>query len=305
MVYLMETAKPNRRGFAASWAAANSEVGALLAVGSAAITTAILGNDGLHEWGWRIPFIVGALLAAGMIPLRKYMVESPVMATQLSQAHAISAHTDSQLTQANIRPRTESPLRFALQHQRRAILGSFLISTVGSATYFLTITYLPTYIETIQSVDSQKALNYGVIAALVAIVVTPFIGLASDLFGRWQTFLTLIVSVVSLTISGYWLLGSADMTVTVVAVALLAVPAAGWSAVAASAVPELFDDRGRFSGMALGYNAATVIFGGLTPPFVSWLMNATGSALAPAFYAALIALVAGIPAIYLLRSTRH
>ncbi|MDY5585186.1 MAG: MFS transporter [Arcanobacterium sp.] len=285
MVYLMESASPKRRGLTASWASANSEVGALLAVGSAALTGAIVGTEALNEWAWRIPFGVGALLAAGMIPLRRYMVESPVM------------HTVQDSSQNTAQA---SPLRAALQNQRRAVIVSFLISMVGSATYFLTITYLPTYVETVHGQGTQTALNYGVLAAFAAILVTPLFGLASDYFGRRRTFVGILILVLLLAIPGYWLLSSTALWVIALAVVVLAVPAAGWSAVAAAAVPEQFEVRGRYSGMAVGYNLATVIFGGLTPSIVTWLTQTTGDALTPAYYASIIALLGGIPALILL-----
>ncbi|MCD4549591.1 MFS transporter [Schaalia sp. lx-260] len=291
MVYLMESARPHRRALTASWAAANSEIGALLAVGSSAITTSIVGSAALNTWAWRIPFICGAILAAIMLPLRKFMVESPAM------------HKKATEMRSEIVGKKEGPLTYVLRHQRRSMLVTFLISTVGSATYFLTITYLPTYIETVDSGDSQMALNYGIIAAVSAILVTPFFGLLSDLIGRRRSFTVLLVAVITLAIPGYSLLTSPNILVLAGAVAVLAIPAAGWSAAAASAIPEQFPTQGRYSGMAIGYNLATVIFGGLTPPLVTWLIQSTGHVLAPAFYASAVAIIAGIPAIILMGDT--
>ncbi|ADH92030.1 MFS transporter [Arcanobacterium haemolyticum] len=279
MVYLMETAKPERRGFAASWAAANSEVGALLAVGSAAIVTNMVGAEALHDWGWRIPFAIGAVLAAGMIPLRRFMVESPV---------AFESKDD------------RAPLTYTLQEQKLPIAVSFLISTVGSATYFLTITYIPTYIESVHGADSSSALNLGVIAAIAAIVVTPFIGILSDRIGRRWAFGTTLITVVVLAVPGYTLLGSKETATLAFAAVLLAIPAAAWSAIAAAAIPEQFAARGRFSGMALGYNVATVLFGGLTPFVVSWLSDYFADPLAPAYYASIVTIIAGTPTVILL-----
>lgn len=289
MVYLMESARPNRRGLTASWAAANSEVGALLAVGSAAITAQILGQAAMAEWGWRIPFVIGALLAAGMIPLRRFMVESPAM------------------TEIDPQGSGEAPASWwaSVKEQRRAVLVSFLISTVGSATYFLTITYLPTYIETVHSSDAATALSVGTLAALTAIVVTPFIGLASDVFGRRPAFITTLLAVLFLAAPGYALLSSSSAWVIGGAVMLLAIPAASWSAIAASSVPEQFHARGRFTGMAIGYNLATVLFGGLTPFIVTWLMSTTGNALSPAYYASTLAIIAGVPAMLLMIDPMH
>lgn len=289
MVYLMENARPNRRGFTASLAAANSEVGALLAVGSAALTTMLVGESALHEWGWRLPFALGAILAAAMLPLRRFMVESPAM-DSIEQERHVDGRRDER-----------SPLRYVFATQKRGMLVSFLMSTVGSATYFLTITYLPAYIETVHGADAQKAFNVGTIAALSAIIVTPFIGLASDVFGRRLAFTVTLMAVVGLAVPGYSLLNTDSAVMITVAVSVLAIPAAAWSAIAASAVPEQFHARGRYSGMALGYNVATVLFGGLTPAIVAWLVTHTGDALTPAYYASVITVGAGIPALVLMR----
>ncbi|MDP9801559.1 MHS family proline/betaine transporter-like MFS transporter [Arcanobacterium wilhelmae] len=318
MVYLTETARPNRRGLAASWAAANSEVGALLAVGSAALVTRIFGTEALHDWAWRLPFVLGAFFAAGMIPLRKYMAESPAVTTsadssvarpdggaqvasrsaagfvaRVSQAgHPASADADGAAA--------STPLMYTFREQKMAVLVSFLISTVGSASYFLTITYIPTYVESMNT-DSMTALRLGIVAAVAAIVVTPFVGLAADVFGRRRAFIATLLALLALAVPGYAMLSSGSAWVLGVAAALLAAPAAAWSAIAASSVPEQFPAHGRFSGMAIGYNLAAVLFGGLTPAVVSMLTSATGNLLAPAYYAIAVSVCAGVPALWLMR----
>ena len=79
IAYLVEGAKPERRGFIGSLAAAASEIGGLLAVAVAAAVTAGRLDRGKRssDWGWRIPFIVGALLAGGVWFARRSMAESP------------------------------------------------------------------------------------------------------------------------------------------------------------------------------------------------------------------------------------
>lgn len=269
-----------------------------------------------------------------MIPARRFMVESPAMSAihpddeprlrpASSPSRGVEADRDerpaSSLSCGGEDNRTHplegashdavasppfaqrSPLMEALHSQPRAVITSFLISLVGSATYFLTITYLPTYVESVHGSDAQTALNFGIIAALAAILVTPFFGLASDHWGRRRTFGATLLAVLLLVIPGYAMLGSASVSTLGLAAVLLATPAAGWSAIAAAAVPEQFEARGRYSGMAVGYNLAAVIFGGPTPPIVTWLTQTTGDPLTPAYYAAGLALLGGIPAILLLR----
>lgn len=289
MVFLMESAKPGKRGLAASWAAANSEVGALLAVGSGALLANTLSTEAMESWGWRVLFVLGAVLAALMVPLRRMMVETDTF-KRLQKAEK----TDVVLKR--------SPLITAILEQPRAIIVAFLISSIGSVSYFLNITYVPTYVEEVAQVPNSGSLALGTVAAVVAIVVTPFFGLASDRFGRKASLAGLMVVFIFTTIPAYVLLSNDSASIAIGGAAFLAIPAAGWSAVAAAMIPEQFTGTSRFSGMAIGYNVATVLFGGLSPLVATWLMSSTGLTLAPAIYATVIVVVAGVPVLFLARS---
>ncbi|SMX83498.1 MULTISPECIES: MFS transporter [unclassified Brevibacterium] len=300
MVFLMESAGSKRRGLAASWAAANSEVGALLAVGSGAFLASTLSAEAMSSWGWRVLFIFGALLAALMIPLRRMMEETDTF--KRLQAAEKTKRAQNAKSDKPVVSRGRSPLLIAFLQQPRAILVAFLISSIGSVSYFLNITYVPTYIEEVSHVKNSGSLALGTIAAVVAIVITPLFGLASDRFGRKRTLAVLMAVFILTTIPAYALLADGNSGVAIFGVAFLAVPAAGWSAVAAAMVPEQFTGTSRFSGMAIGYNVATVLFGGLSPLIATALMSSTGLTLAPAIYATVIVVVAGVPTLFLARN---
>src|SRR4051794_2129039 len=76
VAYLLEGARPERRGLITSLAAAASEVGALLAVGVSALTVSTLSSAELDRWGWRIPFLFGAAIAVSVWIARAWMHES-------------------------------------------------------------------------------------------------------------------------------------------------------------------------------------------------------------------------------------
>src|SRR5689334_20722526 len=115
VAYLLEGARPERRGLIASSASAASEVGALLAVGISAITVASMSEGQLASWGWRIPFLFGALLAASVGIARSAMHESPEFRRQRDEGTIPS-----------------QPLRYALSHHLPGIARSFAISALGS-----------------------------------------------------------------------------------------------------------------------------------------------------------------------------
>lgn len=297
MVYLMESARPGRRGFAASWASANSEVGALLAVGLGALAANLLSPEDMQGWGWRILFVVGGILAAMMIPLRGMLEE-----TETTERLKNARPSDGAAGRGSWR---ESPLVLVLRHQPRAVLVAFLISTIGATSYFLNITYVPTFLAEEAHLAQAGSLGLGTVAAVAAIVVTPFFGLLADKVGRRASLAILVAGLVLTTVPVYALLLGGGSGTGVFSAAFLAVPAAGWSAVAAATIPEQFTAVGRFSGMAIGYNIATVAFGGLSPLVATWLISSTGLSLAPAIYATIVILVAGIPALLLMRSKAH
>lgn len=285
LVFLLESAPARRRGFVASWAAANSEVGALLAVGVAAVVSANLSTAQLDSWGWRLAFVVGGLLAAAMIPLRGMLKETAVF-RRCQDTGAV----------------VKSPVLEVLRRQPRSVLLAFVISTVGSVSYFLNIGYVPTFLGNTARMGETSSLLLGTIAAAVVIIVTPMIGYLSDRFGRRRTILVNTAVLVLTTVPLFGLMLTGSTLVTLLGTVLLAVPAASWSAVAAAAVPEQFAAVGRFSGVALGYNLATTLFGGLSPLIATLLLQATGFALAPAGYSALVAL-AVLPLLFMMRET--
>src|SRR5580658_4456459 len=77
VAYLLEGAPPNRRGLITSLASASSEIGGLFAVAVSLLTVNSISSTNLDSWGWRIPFLVGAVLAASVWIARTRMEESP------------------------------------------------------------------------------------------------------------------------------------------------------------------------------------------------------------------------------------
>jgi MFS transporter, MHS family, proline/betaine transporter len=77
VAYLLEGAPSNRRGLITSLASGSSEIGGLLAVGVSLLTVNAMSSENLDSWGWRIPFLVGAVLAASVWIARTTMEESP------------------------------------------------------------------------------------------------------------------------------------------------------------------------------------------------------------------------------------
>ncbi len=273
VAYLLEGAPPARRGLITSCASAASEVGALLAVGISALTISMTSATQLDSWGWRIPFFVGAALAASVWIARSTMHESPEFRRQQRQG-SIPAE----------------PLAYALKHHRKGIARGFAISALGSITYYVGITYVPAFLTSAGALNERSALWLSTIAAVAVIVVTPLVGWWSDRTGRRPVLLALCGASAVLPMTMFALMGSGSQVRALLGAVILAAVAGGVSAVGAVATAEQFHGEGRITGLALGATMATAIFGGLTPWAAQWLVERTGWHMAPGAMIALVAL---------------
>jgi MHS family proline/betaine transporter-like MFS transporter len=277
MTYLLESSRARNRGFVTSLAAAASEVGALLAAGISALTVMALSASQLEEWGWRIPFIIGGVLAAVILALRSALPETPLF------------------LQSRLNPQRESLAR-VLRRQWRPVIRTFIISGLCSAAYYVGIIYLPTYLISVQKWSESSALGLSVLAAVVVVFASPLAGWLSDRHGRRRTLLVLAAAAVVLPVPMFAAAGQSNVGIAVAAVVVLACLAGSLSAVGASAIPEQFDIRGRLTALAIGGTVATTIFGGVAPYVVQTLIESTGWPLVPGLLIAAVALAA-LPAI--------
>jgi len=272
VAYLLEGARPERRGLVTSLAAAASEVGALLAVGVSALTVSAMPAASLESWGWRIPFLVGAALAGSVWIARSAMAESPDFERQRAAGTV-----------------PERPLVQVLARQRIGIARSFAISALGSITYYVGITYVPAFLVSAGRHGEGEALWLSTAAAVAVIAVTPLVGTLSDRVGRRPVLLALLALSAVLPISLFALMAGASSAGALAGAVLLAAVAGGVSAVGAVATAEQFTGEGRLSGLALGATTATAVFGGITPWLAQFLVDRTGW---PAVPGAMIAAVA-------------
>jgi len=273
VAYLLESAPPGKRGLMASAAAASSEIGALLAVGVSALTASLIPEESLQTWGWRIPFFVGAALAAVVLLARSTMRESPDF--------------ERQRTQGTI-PR--NPILYALSTQRAGVARAFAISALGSITYYVGITYVPAFLTSVGSVTEADSLWLSTIAALAVIFVTPLVGALSDRVGRKPVLVTLMALSAALPILMFSTMAGQSTRAALLCAVVLALIAGGVSAVGAAATAEQFKGEGRVSGLALGATMATAIFGGLTPYAAQVLITSTGWPAVPGLMIAIVAL---------------
>jgi MHS family proline/betaine transporter-like MFS transporter len=273
VAYLLEGARDQRRGLVTSFAAAASEVGALLAVGISAVTVSVMSAPDLDSWGWRIPFLFGALLAGSVWIARHAMAESPDFERQQADGTVPA-----------------NPIRHTLTRHRGGVLRSFAISALGSITYYVGITYVPAFLTTAGAMTERDSLWLSTLAAVMVIAVTPFVGALSDRYGRKPVLAVLCIMSALLPMTMFSLMADGSQAEALLGAVILAMVAGGVSAVGAVATAEQFGGEGRLSGLALGATFATAIFGGLTPYVAQLLLDQTGWSSVPGAMIGVVAL---------------
>jgi MHS family proline/betaine transporter-like MFS transporter len=273
LVYLLEIAKVRSRGLVVSFAPAASGIGTLIAVGSTAIVSSLLSQQQVDDWGWRIPVLLGAALAVTILILRRSLAETPAF-HRMRESGRVSEH----------------PVRDAVVRARWAVFVAFALSAVGSVAFYLGITYVPTFLESFGKAPHDDALIWSTVATAIYVLLTPLAGWWADASGRRASLAITALALVVASVPAFALLAGSAALVQLAAAVALAVGAAAWCSIEASVVPEQFGTADRFSGLAVGYNIATAVFGGLAPLAATLLVRATGWDPAPGLMLAVVAL---------------
>ncbi|GGX08553.1 MFS transporter [Streptomyces noursei] len=274
--FLVESAGPGRRGLFASFQYVSTTAGQLLAAGTGALLAALLTEDQMGRWGWRIAFLLGALLSLLGLWIRRGARE-----TLTQDPDAAGAGTGRSAG----RPGLFEGLR---RYPRQSLLICG-ITAGGTIAYYTWTTYLPTYAQVNAGFDKGDALTVGTLSLAFFALLQPLGGLLSDRIGRKPM---LLVFALGFAVSAVPLLH----LVTDAFVSLLLVQCAGmvlltgYTSIAAAVNAELFPARVRAAGIGFPYSLTVALFGGTAPYVGTWFKQAGHPDLFP-WYVAVICLV--------------
>jgi len=188
-------------------------------------------------------------------------------------------------------------------NHRAGIARGFAISALGSITYYVGITYVPSFLSSVGNLPERQSLWLSTIAAVAVIAITPLIGALSDRIGRKPVLLGVGIGSAVLPITMFSFMAGSAADQALAGAVILAMLAGAVSAVGAVATAEQFPGEGRITGLALGATMATAIFGGLTPYAAQLLVERTGWPTDPGIMIAIVA-VAVLPVFLTMKETR-
>ena len=295
-VYLTEHAPTGRRGLYTSVLQLMGPLGMLASTLQIIALQAWLSEADFQAWGWRIPFLLSAVLLAISIRSRLNLHESPVF-RELREKNALA----------------KAPLRECFRDRHtlgRMALLFFCISSGGSLLFFSAQVYTGVFLKTSVGMSAPLAGGLVTLATIALLPATLFCGWLSDRIGRRPILLAGLI-LGSLTIlpvfHGLQHFG-AGPTPNIVAVALLllalVVPLACITGPQTATLPELFPARTRYSAVALPHNLAAGWIGGMSPFMVTWLGTRFADPLAGLWYPTALLIVAAVVGVIFLPETR-
>ena len=298
----VETARPGRRAWAAMWPQLGAPLGFLIANGVFLILISWLGHSNATAdlsgafltWGWRIPFLLSAIMVAIGLYVRLKLTETPVFARAVERGE-----------------RVKTPVAQVFRGSwRQLIIGTFVMLATYTLFYIVTTWALSYGTGKRAPAGAGLGINYidflrmQLVAVLFFAAMLPVAGLLADRRGRRATLLVTTAGIVAYGGLFAVLLSPGSATTSSVLVFLIiGMTLMGLSFGPMSAVlPELFPTNVRYTGSGVAYNAASILGAAVAPFIATWLSTQYGVGWVGAYLAAAALLT--IIALLVMRETR-
>ncbi|SAK69588.1 transporter protein [Caballeronia calidae] len=261
---LMESVPYERRCYIVSWRGASQGAAACVAALVGACTSALLSNEQLAQWGWRVPFVIGGLIAPLGWFLRRVPGEASASATRPARA----------------------PLAIVLREHGRALACGILMMAAPSSSIYIAVLYMPSYLTHTLHRPATISLAIASLSGLVILIVTPLVALAADRLTSRKTlqYASLAAALATAYPAFYALTQGAPDALALVIILLYVAVALNNAGAGSVLMLEAFPTHRRAASLAVIYTFGVVIFGGFSPLAVAWLIGATGNAMTPAWY---------------------
>lgn len=254
----VEHAPAHRRGFYGSWPQMGAPAGMLVATAVFSFISR-LPDEQLLGWGWRIPFLLSAVLIGIGVFIRLSVAESPVFEQRKHEAKEPGL-----------------PVLEALRKYPRQIVLAMGARFAENGFFYIINTFVLTYGTERLQLPRSTLLNGVIIATIVHLVAIPSFGAASDRFGRRPVYLAGAAGCGLLAFPFFWLINTKEVGLIYLAITLGIIAHAAMYGPQASFFSELFGTRVRYSGASLGYQLASVFAGGLSPVVATALLAKSG-----------------------------
>ncbi|EJM96286.1 MFS transporter [Herbaspirillum sp. YR522] len=252
-----------RRAFMASWQFSSQGAAALLAALAGFLLNWLLSPQQIADWGWRLPFAFGLLIAPVGLYIRRHIDEVPVA--------------------RKVQGGTGDDAGWGLQVGR--VLVAMGILSVSTAATYLMLLYMPTFAIKQLHLPQSTAFAATAVSGAILMVGAPFMGMLADRFGRTRIMvISTTLTLATVYYSFVWVIGTPTMWVMMAIMIWAGILKAVYFGSLGVVLSSIFPPATRVRGMGISYSLGATIFGGFTPFMVTWLVGRTGNPITPSYY---------------------
>lgn len=254
--YLSEMASSGRRGYYSSFQYVTLVAGQLLALGVQIILQNVLSEPDMKSWGWRIPFVIGAIFALLVLWLRRTMDES------------------EQFSNMDSATKKKAGTLHVLMKYPKAVLTVVGLTLGGTVSFYTYTTYMQKFMVNTVGLNKESVSWINFIALLVFVILQPLAGMLSDRIGRRPLLLGFGIFGTLLTVPLFLLLQKTSSPITAFLLMLAGlVIVTGYTSINAIVKAELFPTEIRALGVGFPYSLTVAIFGGTAEYAALWLKS--------------------------------
>jgi len=257
--YLSEMATKKHRGFYSSFQYVTLLMGQLIALGVLVLLQRVFLTDKqLHEWGWRIPFVIGAVLAITVMYLRRSLTESVTLEENDNKAKE-----------------NRGTLKALAQHPK-AVLTVIGLTIGGTVAFYTFTTYMQKFLVNTAGFTKNAATLISTLTLVIFMLIQPLFGLLSDKIGRKPLLIGFGILGTLTTVPIMTALShTKDVWVAFALIMCALIIVSGYTSINAVVKAELFPANVRALGVGFPYAIAVSLFGG-TAEYIALLFKDKG-----------------------------
>jgi MHS family proline/betaine transporter-like MFS transporter len=260
IVFMVEHAKPGRRGLIAAVGCCGAVGGILAGSATGAVLASVMPQAALESWGWRIPFMLGLVVGLAGLFLRRGIHE-----------------------EARTKKTAGSPFVETLRNHRPLLLRLAALSVFNSVGFYLMFVYIVSWLQFADGIPPARALGINTISMALLLPLMIAMGWLSDRVGRRPVMLAATAFAFVAAWPLFWLMHSADAAIVLLGQLGFVLAVGAFVGCQPSLMVESVPAAVRCTAIALGYNVTLGVIGGLSPLVATWLVERTANNYSPAF----------------------